>query len=215
MPVNFLPAVMGAKLTPIWHVPPAGTGVSQVLLARLKYRPLTWGTSIASVVLLLLCKVTDLIGASPVSMLPKLSEAGEIVSFIVGGLGVGDGDGVIVIVVVAVGVLVAVAVAVGVAVAVRVALALAVGVEVAVAVAVLVTVAVAVGVAVAVSVLEAVAVAVGVAVGDAAAVPVEVAVAVGVALAVGVGVPSASIDSNAPMSHALLMSPGSGRGSPR
>lgn len=197
MPVNFLPFAKGAKLTPIWHVPPAGTGVSQVLLAKLKYCPLTSGTSIASVVLLLLCKVTDLIGASPVSTLPKLSEVGEMVSFISGGLGVGDGDGVIVIVAVAVAVLVAVAVAVGVAVAVRVAVALAVAVGVAVAVAVLVTVAVAVGVAV----------------GDAAAVPVEVAVTVGVALAVGV--PSASIDSNAPMSHALLMSPGSGRGSPR
>ena len=188
-----MPLAKGAKLTPILHVPPAGTGVPQVLLTRLKYCPLTCGTAIASVVLLLLCKVTDLIGASPVLTLPKLSDVGEMVSFTGGGLGVGDGDGVIVMVAVAVAVMVGVAVAV------------AVGVDVMVAVAVEVGVAVAVGVPVVV--------AEGVPVGDPVTVAVGVADADGVAVAVGVGV--TSIDSNAPISHAPLLSDGSGRGSPR
>lgn len=206
-----MPLVKGAKLTPILHVPPAGTPVTQVLLARLKNCPVTCGTVIASIVLLLLCKVIDLVGAFPVLTFPKLSDVGVMVSFTGGGLGVGDAVGVIVMV--AVGV----AVSVGVAVAVGVSVAVAVGVSVAVAVAVAETVAVAVGVSVVVTVAvvvgDAVIVAVGVAVGD--ALKVAVAVPVGVALAVGVGEPAAAVDSNAPISHAPLLSPGSGRGSPR
>ena len=135
LPVNFLPAVIGAKLTPILHVPCAGTPASQSLLARLKYCPLTCGTVTKSVVLLLLCKVIDLIGALPVLTVPKLSAVGVIVSFTGGGLGVAVAVGVIVTVAVAVGVSVAVAVAVGVPVAVIVAVALGVAVALPVAVA--------------------------------------------------------------------------------
>ena len=207
--------VKGAKLTPILQVPPAGTPASQVLLARLKNCPVTCGTLIASIVLLLLCNVIDLIGIFPVLTLPKFSDVGVMVSFTGGGLGVGDAVGVIVVVAVAVAVSVGVAVAVGVPVAVGVLVAVGVSVAVAVAVAetVGVAVAVAVVVTVAVAVGDAVIEAVGVTVGDALKVPV--AVAVGVALAVGVGEPSAAVDSNAPISHAALLSPGSGRGSPR
>jgi hypothetical protein len=200
-PVKFLPAASGAKLTPSWHIPPGGTPATQALLVRLKNCPATCGFVTRSFVLLLLCNVTNLIGAFPVPTFPKLSDFGEMVSLIGGGLGVAVAVGVEVVVAVAVAVLVGVAVTVAVAVEVSVAVAVAVGVAV--------EVAEAVGVAVAVAV--AIVVSVAVEVGD--ALKVAVAVAVGVALAVGVAV--ASIDSNAPMSQAPLLSAGSGRGSPR
>jgi hypothetical protein len=90
------------------------------LLARLKYCPLTCGMLTRSLVLLLLCKVIDLIGAFPVPTLPKFSDFGEMVSLIGGGLGVEVAVGVAVLVAVAVAVIVAVAVTVAVAVEVSV-----------------------------------------------------------------------------------------------
>lgn len=223
-----MPAADGAKLTPILHVPPAGTPAAQPLLARLKNCPLTSGIVSKSLVLPLLCKVIDLTGALPVFTFPKFSEVGAIVSF-TDGVDVGDAVGVTVMVADAVAVFVGVAVAVGDAVAVAVAVGVMVAVAVAVALGVAVAVAVAVGVTVgdvlvvgdgvAVFVALAVGVALDVAVGVALEVGVggtlEVAVGVGLAVDVGVGVGDASPDSNAPMSHAPLLSPGAGRGSPR
>ena len=169
---DLLPLAVGAKLTLIWQVPPGGTPAEQPLplAARLKDGPVTTTFEIMSMVVLLLCSVTDLTGAFPIVTLPKPSGFGEIVSLIGGGFGVA--------------VEVGVAVAVEVAVAVTVAVAVAVSVAVAVAVGVTLLVAVAVPVAVAVAVTDAVAVAVGVKVRVVVAVGVFEAVAVAVVVAV-------------------------------
>jgi hypothetical protein len=65
LPVNLLPFLFGAKLTPIWQVPPGGTPAAQPLLVKLKNCPDTCGLVTRSFRPLLLCKVTDLIGAFP------------------------------------------------------------------------------------------------------------------------------------------------------